>query len=215
VSKGIKIAIFSTVMIGMVIIFAIFDSSNYAIEKRYKNKMNSAFELILKGEYVEAQTQFIRIMDETSGERRNMAEDGCFFSIACRYYAEKNYRAAYGGLDNNSFESILTEENQKEYAKIVDRITENYLAHKAEYDEEDRKSKERSDQMRKEEEERKKKREAEENAKKQQNKTNGGSGRSYTRPSKSTVDPSDHDIEQYYLDYEDEFEDNEEYWDEY
>ncbi len=226
-TKGYKIFIVLTISTAVISIMAIISSTEGWKRMQFKNGFNYAMSVASEGKYVEAQRLFSRLDADGLFEEKRMAVAAVHYCSACKNNDDGYYREAYKGKNKcDCFMKILTEDNIAFVKRKNSEITENYMAHKAEYDEQDRKDKEESKKREKEEAERKAQRE-----KDKKNTKNNNTGKRYGSSSKkytdSTVDPDDHDIEAYYEDYkdiegfediddaEDDFLDNPEYWDEY
>ena len=224
------IAICVIILIGLVAITEIYDSTPAGKEKGFKRDFNALFDLMEEGELEEARDKFHYISTRNVSEYNMILVYGRKFAVALIAYNEGDYRYAHDELKYIDRIMVYLTDEHKEFVKDMKaKIESKYNDYKAQYDEEDRQRQEYIEQMNKNDAERaakRKEKEEKEASKNTSGSTSGGYTGSYNRSNKDkTVEPDDHDIDTYYEDYEeefededdawDDFEDNEEYWDDY
>ena len=224
------IAICVIILIGLVAITELYDSTPAGKEKGFKRDFNALFDLMEEGELEEARDKFHYISTRNVSEYNMILVYGTKFAVALIAYNEGDYRYAHDELSHiDRIMDYLTDEHKEFVKDMKAKIESKYNDYKAQYDEEDRQRQEYIEQMNKNDAERaakRKEKEEKEASKNTSGSTSGGYTGSYNRSNKDkTVEPDDHDIDTYYEDYEeefededdawDDFEDNEEYWDDY
>ena len=228
--KKYLIAICVIILICLVAITEIYDSTPAGKEKGFKRDFNALFDLMEEGELEEARDKFHYISTRNVSEYNMILVYGRNFAVALIAYNEGDYRYAHDKLKYIDRIMVYLTDEHKEFVKDMEaKIESKYRDYKAQYDEEDRQRQEYIEQMNKNDAERaakRKEKEEKEASKNSSGNTSGGYTGSYNRSNKDkTVEPDDHDIEAYYEDYKedfededdawDDFEDNEEYWDDY
>ena len=224
--KTMIIAVIFVALIVLGIIFEDFITFPY--------EYNKAWQYLYDGEYEQAEFTFGDIA--YNYDLQAMYNRGIYcksFSKACLLNQQGDYRGAKNVIDRE----VLQKENagyklSKKQAAFMDEkiaaITENYNAHKAEYDAEDRKKQAEYEELSRKLRELKDEDKKEKDDKSNKNKSTQSESKSKSKKKKEATteyDPEEHDIDQYYEDYKDEFEDiddayddfedNDEYWDDY
>ena len=143
--KSDKIAL--TIAFICVALFILFIIMWGSIDVRHRYKKN--WKLAMNGYYASAGYGFERLAKEYYGN--TVYSDSIMFSrefcIACDYYGKSDYRHAKSKVDYKIMPTLhdrskyprLTKEQNEFVLKMVNAINETYEAHRAEYEEEDRK----------------------------------------------------------------------------
>lgn len=138
VKKGIYV-IGVVILIALIVVLYIINENS-----RFKKEYNEAWDIAMSGKTDEAKQLFYKL-DNKYSKKYNTLKFSANFCDLIDYEKEGNYRNGKQYLDNwvkprleNRDDLILNEKQSRFVDKVVASIEENYTAHKAEYDEEDR-----------------------------------------------------------------------------